>query len=75
MVETARVNAKGTAYILKWQKESLPEFIKNATECWIFLIKKELKPQVIGKPYLFQEEEKIKYQKEISQDYSLKKEI
>ncbi|MBA6155239.1 DEAD/DEAH box helicase [Tenacibaculum sp. S7007] len=27
---TARVNAKGTAYILKWQKESLPEFIKNA---------------------------------------------
>ncbi len=27
---TARVNAKGTAYILKWQKENLPEFIKNA---------------------------------------------
>ena len=26
---TARVNAKGTAYILKWQKESLPEFLKN----------------------------------------------
>ncbi|MDO7173530.1 DEAD/DEAH box helicase [Mariniflexile sp. AS56] len=26
---TARVNAKGTAYILKWQKELLPEFIKN----------------------------------------------
>lgn len=27
---TARVNAKGTAYVLKWEKESLPEFIKNA---------------------------------------------
>ena len=26
---TARVNAKGTAYILKWQKESLPDFITN----------------------------------------------
>ncbi|WP_308992777.1 DEAD/DEAH box helicase [Mariniflexile litorale] len=26
---TARVNAKGTAYILKWQREVLPEFIKN----------------------------------------------
>ena len=27
---TARVNAKGTAYILKWEKDSLPDFIKNA---------------------------------------------
>ena len=26
---TARVNAKGTAYILKWESELLPEFIKN----------------------------------------------
>ncbi len=26
---TARVNAKGTAYVLKWEKESLPEFIKK----------------------------------------------
>jgi len=26
---TARVNAKGTAYILKWKNELLPEFIKN----------------------------------------------
>ncbi|WP_416441903.1 DEAD/DEAH box helicase [Leeuwenhoekiella sp. A16] len=26
---TARVNAKGTAYILKYEKENLPEFIKN----------------------------------------------
>ena len=26
---TARVNAKGTAYVLKWDKESLPEFIKD----------------------------------------------
>lgn len=26
---TARVNAKGTAYVLKWGKEVLPEFIKN----------------------------------------------
>jgi len=28
---TARVNAKGTAYVLKWVKESLPDFIKGAT--------------------------------------------
>ncbi|RAJ12824.1 DEAD/DEAH box helicase [Arenibacter echinorum] len=26
---TARVNAKGTAYVLKWDKERLPEFIKD----------------------------------------------
>jgi superfamily II DNA/RNA helicase len=26
---TARVNSKGTAYILKWERESLPEFIKD----------------------------------------------
>ncbi len=27
---TARVNAKGTAYVLKWEKERLPEFIKDS---------------------------------------------
>lgn len=27
---TARVNAKGTAYVLKWEKEQLPEFIKRS---------------------------------------------
>lgn len=27
---TARVDAKGTAYVLKWEKEYLPEFIKNS---------------------------------------------
>jgi|TARA_B110000037_G_scaffold223202_1_gene303860 superfamily II DNA/RNA helicase len=26
---TARVSAKGTAYVLKWKDEALPEFIKN----------------------------------------------
>lgn len=26
---TARVNAKGTAYVLKWEKENLPSFIKD----------------------------------------------
>lgn len=26
---TARVNAKGTAYVLKWENQLLPEFIKN----------------------------------------------
>ncbi len=26
---TARVNAKGTAYVLKWENQSLPEFIQN----------------------------------------------
>ncbi|MFB9057221.1 DEAD/DEAH box helicase [Mariniflexile ostreae] len=28
---TARVNEKGTAYILKWENELLPEFIKNVS--------------------------------------------
>ena len=27
---TARVDAKGTAYVLKWEKETLPEFIKKS---------------------------------------------
>ena len=27
---TARVNAKGTAYVVKWEKEYLPEFIKKS---------------------------------------------
>lgn len=27
---TARVDAKGTAYVLKWEKEHLPEFIKKS---------------------------------------------
>lgn len=27
---TARMNSEGTAYILKWEKEELPEFTKNA---------------------------------------------
>lgn len=27
---TARVNAKGTAYIIKWEKEHLPDFIKKS---------------------------------------------
>ncbi|WP_340198582.1 DEAD/DEAH box helicase [Ascidiimonas sp. W6] len=29
---TARVEAHGTAYVLKWEKELLPEFIKNIKE-------------------------------------------
>ena len=29
---TARVNAKGTAYILQWNNESLPDFIKDAKD-------------------------------------------
>ncbi|WP_407265393.1 DEAD/DEAH box helicase [Tenacibaculum maritimum] len=28
---TARVNAKGTAYILKWKKETLPNFVKGTS--------------------------------------------
>jgi len=28
---TARVNEKGTAYVLQWNKESLPEFIKKSS--------------------------------------------
>ncbi len=26
---TARVNTKGTAYVIKWEQEDLPEFVKN----------------------------------------------
>ena len=38
---TARVNAKGTAYILQWKNESLPDFIQNT------------KPVDISKPALY----------------------
>lgn len=41
---TARVNAKGTAYILKWQKEELPEFIENVSNADISH-KEKIKPR------------------------------
>lgn len=41
---TARVNAKGTAYVLKWEKENLPEFIKNVPNATISN-KEKLKPR------------------------------
>lgn len=41
---TARVNAKGTAYVLLWKKEHLPGFIKNTTPVDISN-KAPLKPQ------------------------------
>jgi superfamily II DNA/RNA helicase len=41
---TARVNAKGTAYVLKWQKENLPDFIKGATNANI-TTKEKVQPQ------------------------------
>jgi len=41
---TARVNAKGTAYVLKWKKEYLPEFVNNAKGIDIS-IKAPTKPQ------------------------------
>lgn len=40
----ARVNAKGTAYVLKWEKEYLPEFINNSKPADIS-IKAPVKPQ------------------------------
>ena len=40
---TARVNAKGTAYVLKWEKEYLPDFVKSATNADISN-KEKLKP-------------------------------
>ncbi len=40
---TARVDAKGTAYVLKWQKEHLPDFIKSTTNADI-ATKQKLKP-------------------------------
>jgi len=41
---TARVDAKGTAYVLKWDKASLPDFIKNTKNANISK-KAVLKPQ------------------------------
>jgi superfamily II DNA/RNA helicase len=41
---TARVNAKGTAYVLLWNKEYLPEFVKNSKAIDI-TIKAAHKPQ------------------------------
>lgn len=40
---TARVDAKGTAYVLKWQKENLPDFIKSTMNADI-TNKQKLKP-------------------------------
>jgi len=40
---TARVDAKGTAFVLKWQKEHLPDFIKSATNVNI-TNKQKMKP-------------------------------
>ncbi|WP_339627285.1 DEAD/DEAH box helicase [uncultured Maribacter sp.] len=42
---TARVNASGTAYVLKWEKESLPEFIPRSKGIDI------AKKKVIGELY------------------------
>lgn len=41
---TARVNSKGTAYVLKWQKETLPEFIKQTSNANISH-KEKMKPR------------------------------
>ena len=40
---TARVNAKGTAYVIKWEKESLPDFIGKANV-------ENIKKQAVRKP-------------------------
>jgi len=40
---TARVNAKGTAYVIKWEKEGLPDFIKKANV-------ENIKKQAVRKP-------------------------
>jgi len=41
---TARVNEKGTAYILKWKDQKLPDFIKDATEIKISSKAEQLQP-------------------------------
>ena len=68
---TARVNAKGTAYILKWENELLPEFIKNGKG--VNISKKHLINHNSGKPYLFLVAEKIRFPKVILLDYFLNK--
>lgn len=44
---TARVNAKGTAYVLQWKKEYLPGFIKNTKA---LDISKKAPPKPLPKP-------------------------
>lgn len=41
---TARVNTKGTAYVIKWEKEDFPEFVKNPNRLNI-AAKAQRKPQ------------------------------
>ena len=44
---TARVNAKGTAYVLVWEKEYLPDFVKDAAV-------EKLNKQAVRKPQYWQ---------------------
>jgi superfamily II DNA/RNA helicase len=44
---TARVSAKGTAYVLKWKAEPLPSFIKNSKEL-------DISKQAIRKPVFWE---------------------
>ena len=44
---TARVNAKGTAYVLKWEKENLPSFIKDTQ-------KADISKQTVRKPQFWE---------------------
>ena len=69
---TARMNSDGTAYVLKWEKEQLPEFITNTD---LFKLTQAPKPALSSWSYLFQVVEKIKFLKVILPDFSLKKEI
>ena len=41
---TARVNTKGTAYVMRWEKEEFPEFVKNPNRATIS-VKAPRKPQ------------------------------
>jgi len=47
---TARMNSAGTAYVLKWENEKLPEFITNTD---LFEIKEAPKPEISNWTTLF----------------------
>ena len=67
---TARVNAKGTAYILKGKDEQLPDFIKSAKAINISK-KATLKPD-FGKHFLYRVEGRIKFPKATSSGLFMK---
>ena len=70
---TARMDVKGTAYVLKWEKEPCQNLLgESSIQNWNRI---PYKKETEWKTFLFQEVEKIKFLKVILPDYSLNREI